>query len=123
MYKQHFILAIAVLLTAFLFTGLNAQAASVKERMLARVPAINSLKDKGLVGENNRGYLEYRTDAKPEQKMISDENNDRKAVYADIAGKQNVDITLVGQRRANQIRDIGGAGQWFQKPDGAWYKK
>ena len=112
-----------LLITTLLLTGLNSQAASVKERMLARIPAINSLKDKGLIGENNKGYLEYRTNSTPEQQLIGDENKDRQTVYAEIAKQQKVDITLVGQRRAKQISDIGGKGHWFQKPDGAWYKK
>ncbi len=123
MHNRRFLLFISVLLTTFLFTGLNGQAASVKDRMLARIPAINSLKDQGLIGENNHGFLEYRTAAKPEQSLINDENNDRKTVYEAIAKKQNVDINLVGQRRAKQIIDVGSKGHWFQKPDGAWYKK
>lgn len=123
MFKQNSIAIVTLLVTAFLCSTLYAQPADVKERMLARVPAINSLKDKGLVGENSSGFVEYRTDARPQQDLINAENQDRKAVYAAIAKKQNVDIGLVGQRRAKQIRDIGGAGHWFQKPDGSWYKK
>jgi uncharacterized protein YdbL (DUF1318 family) len=126
MYKQKLIMIITLVMTTVLISGISAQngaAASLKDRMLARVPAINSLKDQGLIGENNQGYLEYRASARPEQKMISDENADRKMVYTEIARSQKVDVTLVGQRRASQIRDIGAAGHWFQKPDGAWYKK
>ena len=126
MYRQKLIMIITLLMTTVLISGLAAQngaAASLKDRMLARVPAINSLKDQGLIGENNQGYLEYRTGARPEQKMIDDENSDRRAVYTEIARTQKVDVALVGQRRASQIRDIGGAGHWFQKPDGAWDKK
>ncbi len=126
MYRQKLTLIITFLMTSVLICGAiaqNAAAASLKDRMLARVPAINSLKDQGLIGENNQGFLEYRTGARPEQKLISDENSDRRAVYAEIARTQKVDVALVGQRRAAQIRDIGSPGHWFQKPDGAWYKK
>lgn len=123
MFKQKFTVIITLILSVFLCSTLNGQAADLKERMLARVPAINNLKDKGLVGENNAGFLEYRTDAKPEQNLINGENQDRKTVYGAIAKKQNVDVILVGQRRAKQIRDIGGAGHWFQKADGSWYRK
>ena len=38
-----FIVTVAV--AALLFTSLNAPAESVKERMLARIPQINTLKD------------------------------------------------------------------------------
>lgn len=108
---------------ALLLTGLTAPAASIKDRMLERIPAINALKDKGVIGENNRGYLEYRSADKPEQQLVNDENSDRKAVYQSIAQQQKVDAVLVGQRRAKQIADIGQKGHWFQKPDGAWYQK
>ncbi|MCG6929729.1 MAG: YdbL family protein [Desulfofustis sp.] len=108
---------------ALLLTGLTAPAASIKDRMLERIPAINALKDKGVIGENNRGYLEYRSADKPEQQLVNDENSDRKAVYQSIAQQQKVDSVLVGQRRAKQIADIGQKGHWFQKPDGTWYQK
>lgn len=117
------VICIIIVAAAILFTGLNAPAASVKERMLARIPAIDSLKDKGAIGENNKGYLEYRSGNKPEPKLVNGENQDRKVVYQAIAKKQKVDAELVGQRRAKQIADIGKKGHWFQKPDGTWYKK
>lgn len=117
------IFIVIVTVAALFITGLNAPAASVKERMLGRIPAINALKDKGLIGENNKGYLSYRSADKPEQNLVNGENKDRESVYQAIAQKQKVDIGLVGQRRAKQIADLGKKGHWFQKPDGTWYKK
>ncbi len=123
MYNRKLFFVIAVVLTTLFCSTLNGQAASVKERMLARIPAINALKDKGIIGENNKGFLEFRTGDKSQQQLISDENKDRGSVYAAIASKEKVDAALVGQRRAKQISAIGSKGHWFQKPDGAWYKK
>ena len=123
MYNRRYFFIIAVVVTALLGGVLNGQAASIKERMLARIPAINALKDKGAVGENNKGFLEFRTSDKSEQKLVAEENKDRKSVYGAIAKKQQVDITLVGQRRAKQIAAKGSKGHWFQKADGTWYKK
>ena len=113
----------SIFMALFLLSGLDASAASVKERMLSRVGAINELKNGGLVGENNRGFLEFRSSKKPQQQLIGAENKDRKSVYAQIAKQQGIDITLVGQRRAQQLAAKGSPGQWFQKPDGSWYKK
>jgi len=101
----------------------SIEAASIKDRMAARIPAINSLKDQGVIGENNKGFLEYRTGAKPQQQLVNDENKDRAAVYEAIARQEGVSAVLVGQRRAKMIAEIGKPGQWFQKPDGSWYKK
>ena len=115
-----------ILLTPFFLNLSPARATSVKEvkaRMIARIPTINSLKNKGIIGENNQGFLEYRGSGKPQKELIDAENNDRKLVYRVIGKKQNAPAALVGQRRAKQIAEKGKAGQWFQKPDGSWYKK
>lgn len=111
------------IIAILLMGAINCSAASVKDRMVARLPEINNLKSKGLIGENNKGLLEFRTNKKPQQAMIQDENKDRKAVYGAIAKKQGAQPNLVGQRRAKQIADKGSPGQWFQRPDGKWYKK
>ena len=98
-------------------------AASEKERMLARIPALNELKDQGLVGENNLGRLEYRTKEMPHKDVMDAENSDRMKVYKAIAKKQGTTADLVGKRRALQIAEKAKVGEWLQKPDGAWYTK
>ena len=114
-----FCLTIAlILLGAF-----NATAASIKDRMVERIPAINALKGQGLIGENNIGYLDFRSSNQPEKDLVKAENADRRKVYSAIAKKQGVKPNLVGQRRAKQIADKGSAGYWYQNQDGNWYKK
>lgn len=122
MLKRLFIFPILVLSCLLLIVP-AAQAASVKDRMAARLPAINSLKDGGIVGENNKGFLEFRSAKKTNQDVVSAENGDRKKVYAAIAKKQGATPELVGQRRAQMIAQKGKKGHWFQRPDGKWYKK
>lgn len=112
-----------VVLSCVFLLAPTVQSASVKDRMAARIPEINTLKDQGLVGENNMGFLEYRTAARPEEKLVTEENRDRKAVYEAIGKNQGAPAELVGQRRAKMIVENGKAGHWYQKPDGAWYKK
>jgi uncharacterized protein YdbL (DUF1318 family) len=112
-----------LIITIMLLGAINCSAASIKDRMVARVPAINSLKSQGLIGENNKGFLAFRTSQKVQQDVVQGENQDRKAVYGAIAKKQGADPVLVGQRRAKQIAGKGRGGQWFQRPDGKWYKK
>lgn len=112
----------AIIFSLVLTTG-SLQAASLKDRMAARIPAINALKDNGLIGENNAGLLEYRTGQKPSQAMIQEENNDRQTVYGAIAKKEGASPVLVGQRRAKMLAENGKAGHWFQAEDGKWYQK
>lgn len=116
-------LPILIVIFSLLITGSTLYAASIKDRMAARIPAINTLKDKGLIGENRSGLLEYRTAQKPEQAMISEENSDRQKVYNAIAQKEGVSPTLVGQRRAKMLADKGKSGHWYQAADGKWFKK
>ena len=91
--------------------------------MAGRIPAINSLKDQGAIGENSKGYLEYRAAKKPQLDLVNGENKDRGTVYAAIGKKQKVSAALVGQRRAKMIVNNGKSGHWFQKANGAWFKK
>ena len=112
-----------IVLGCFLLAVPAAYSASIKERMAARIPEINALKDQGIVGENNKGLLEYRSGQKTRQDLIASENKDRKAVYQAIAKSQGASLELVAQKRAQMIAQGGKSGHWFQKPNGEWYRK
>ncbi|MDJ0624391.1 MAG: YdbL family protein [Desulfocapsaceae bacterium] len=112
-----------IIFSCFLVVVPTVQAASIKERMAARIPEINALKDQGLVGENNKGLLEYRSAKKPKKTLIANENKDRSTVYRAIAKSQGAPLDLVVKKRAQMIAQSGKAGHWFQKPNGQWYRK
>jgi len=112
-----------IFIACCLFIVTVGHSTSIKEQMAARIPAINALKDQGVVGENNKGFLEYRVGGNPQQALVQAENADRAAVYAAIAKNQGASPALVGERRANMIAQNGQPGHWYQKPDGTWYKK
>lgn len=112
-----------IFIASTLFLTTSVQSAGIKERMAGRIPAINTLKAQGAIGENNKGFLDYRTGSKPQPQLVADENKDRAKVYGAISKQQGASAVLVGERRANMIAQKGKAGQWFQKPDGTWYKK
>jgi hypothetical protein len=118
-----FISSLFIFIACSLFVVTIGHSASIKEQMAARIPAINALKDQGNIGENNKGFLEYRTGDTPQQALVQAENADRAAVYSAIGKSQSAPPALVGERRAKMIADNGQAGHWFQKPDGSWYKK
>ena len=97
---------------------------AVKSRMEQRIPAVDALKSRGVAGENNRGYLEPRAGATPEdQKIISDDNSDRRAVYTALAQQTGSDADTVGRRRAHQIALSARRGVWIQAPNGEWTQK
>ena len=112
------------LITAWLF-GLGtftANAQGIKERMKARIPAINALKDQGVLGEGADGLLHFVGNARPNAATVGAENADRKSVYAAIAKQQGTSAAAVGQRRALQLIQIAKPGHWIQQR-GAWKKK
>jgi len=124
MFKKTTSIPFVLLFLVIFFLSVSiCQSASIKERMVARIPAINVLKDQGAVGENNRGFLEYRGKNRPKKDMIDAENRDRQKVYEVIGKKQGASPKLVGQRRAKTIAKKSKSGHWIQSPDGKWYKK
>ncbi len=116
---RQFIVALGFLLMAAVAAG----AADIQARMKARLPTITQLKAQGLIGENNRGLLEYRTEKQPQAQVVNQENADRMQVYQSIAQKQGANATLVGQHRAAQISQQAPKGTWLQDAKGKWYRK
>ena len=115
-------LAVAMVLGAAVVHAENLGA--IKARMEQRISAIDALKDRGIVGENNQGLLEPRGSLTPsDQKVVSDENADRRAVYAALAAQTGASADDVGHRRAEQIASASKPGVWIQASDGTWSKK
>ncbi len=124
MHSRKFFISLFILVfTLFALPATQAVGASIKDRMKARIPAINSLKETGTIGENNKGFLQFLGKQQPQKGMVDAENNDRKQVYTAISRKQGVAMDLVGQRRAKQIAKISKPGHMYQSPDGKWHKK
>ncbi|MBE1423848.1 hypothetical protein SAMN04488082_11097 [Desulfomicrobium apsheronum] len=123
MRKMKHLIPILLALLCVMFCVQAGFAQGIKDRMLARLPVINELKAQGLVGENNQGFLEFRSGNKPSADVINAENADRREVYKAIAARQNASPALVGQTRAAQIAEKEAPGTWIQSPDGAWKKK
>lgn len=104
--------------------AVQAQDAQIKARIEHRLGSVNAMKDRGVAGENNRGFLEARGNATgPDQQLIGEENNDRRAVYAAIAAQTRASAEQVGQKRAQQIAAIARPGHWIQDPSGSWRQK
>jgi uncharacterized protein YdbL (DUF1318 family) len=110
---------------AFGTAALRAQDLNaVKGRMEQRLGSVNALKDRGIAGENNRGFLEVRGAATgADQQVISDENADRRAVYAALAAQTGANADAVGRQRAQQIATIAKRGHWIQESNGEWRQK
>jgi uncharacterized protein len=127
MRKYSVFYAIIALFTVLIFCAEGncfAGASDIKARMQQRLPTIVKLKSAGIVGENNKGFLEYIPGAAPKEAgVVAAENKDREAVYNAIAKQQGTTSGLVGERRAIQIGQKASPGEWLQDASGKWYKK
>ncbi len=111
---------------------------SIKERQIARMDELNAQKSAGFIGENNEGKLVYRTsDKTPKidamkkiQKLISDENADRDALYKEVLKANNADKSKLADIQKSFARSFqvhSPAGTWIQLMDGGmdgqWVRK
>jgi uncharacterized protein YdbL (DUF1318 family) len=116
-----FLLMSVVLLFSAVASAGNIQ--QIKAAMKARLPQINMLKQKGIVGEDNRGFLAFVGKSREGADIVAAENRDRQRVYRAIAAKAGVSPEIVGKRRARKIASIAPKGVWIQMPDGRWKRK
>lgn len=100
-------------------------AATIKQNMINRLPAIAALKNKGVIGEDNCGFLAAVSGKLDEadQAVVNAENADRKVVYEAIAQKTGATVELVGKQRAKQIAAQAAEGEFIMDENGAWTKK
>lgn len=111
------------LIIGFFVLGTTAFADDIKTRMKNRLPVIKQLKDEGLVGEDNKGYLQFVGGKKAKADVVAAENKDRETVYTAIAKQQGTTAELVGKRRALQIANNAAPGEWIQDAGGNWIQK
>jgi uncharacterized protein YdbL (DUF1318 family) len=123
MKKKVYFAVLALLFLIVFAAGAFPSAQEIQARMIARLPTIKALKDKGLVGENNKGFLEFIGQQKEKQDVVTAENQDRQQVYEAIAKQQGTTVELVGQHRAIQIANKAQPGEWLQDANGKWYRK
>ena len=96
--KQRHVLIIWLVVIGVIASAGSGWAAGIKERMRQRLPVIESLKANGIVGENNKGLLEFMKGKSENKEVVEAENKDRMMVYQAIAKKQGTTPELVGKR-------------------------
>jgi uncharacterized protein len=122
--QRKYTLWLAALMAMVVFSaGAIAFGGDIKLRMKQRLPRIIELKEAGIIGENNQGYLAFVGSRQTDAGLVADENQDRKRVYEAIAKQQGTTAELVGQRRAMQLAKQAKAGEWIQNAAGTWVQK
>ena len=123
MTRKTIIAILPIFILGVLITSAFPASKAIKKRMIERLPVIKALKDKGIVGENNQGYLQFVGKKTEKADVIKAENKDRKSVYGAIAQQQGTTVELVGKHRAIQIARKAQPGDWLQDANGKWYQK
>lgn len=98
-------------------------AADIRRRMAERLPQLDDLRARAIVGENNRGYVELRANEAGADALVQAENRDRGLVYEMIAKQTGATAEQVGQNRAEDIAQQARPGVWLQDKSGKWYRK
>ena len=121
MNKKLFLRLFAVLF--LLSFSVDAYAQDLKAGFLARKPSIDSLKDRGIIGENNRGFLEFVGGSREGANVVQAENAARGQVYSQIAARTGSSPDQVGRQRALQIINRARPGNILQDASGRRFRK
>lgn len=111
----------------------NPAIRAIIDSRATRLDELNRFKARKVVGENNQGLVEVRELGALElreraelQRLVKAENDDREALYREIAAATNVDLAQLPQIRstyAKTLRENAKPGDLIQQPDGRWVEK
>jgi uncharacterized protein YdbL (DUF1318 family) len=107
---------------------IKSMTPQVKEALEARKDRfveLRSLKSSGLVGENNRGYVEVFREDVNAQSLVALENRDRKVLYQTIAEQNGLEgaIATIEGAFGEVQRQKAEAGDKIQTVEGEWVSK
>ena len=90
-----------------------------------RFEKLKELKTNGIIGENNRGYVEVLINDQGGEALAEEENKDRKVIYETIAEQNGLKdaLSTIEFVFAQVQRDKAEAGQKIQNEDGSWTVK
>lgn len=90
-----------------------------------RFDTLESLKAKGIVGENNKGYVELLVNDPKSKDLVNLENIDRKIIYKTIAEQNGIEnqLFVIEKVFAQVQHEKASNGYLIQKDDGSWVTK
>lgn len=92
----------------------------------ARYLQLQSLKQKGVVGEDNKGFVADLERDPQSAAMASSENRDRRIIYQALVDQNRLGpagMTEVQRVFAEVQRDKASSGEYIQTPKGEWLRK
>lgn len=92
----------------------------------SRYQQLQNLKQEGVIGENNKGYVTNLKENAATATLTDAENRDRRVIYEALAEQNKLGSTglLEVQKAFAEVqRQKAGAGDMVQSSSGAWKKK
>ncbi len=91
----------------------------------ARKGTLDELKQKGVLGENNHGYVEVLSADPAAKSLAAAENRDRKVIYETIAQQHGLEgaMDTIEKVFAQEQRDRAQPGDKVQDESGRWTTK
>lgn len=104
---------------------MTPEVKSALENRRERFNQLKDLKSKGIVGENNRGYVEVLSNDSSSAGLVEQENSDRRLIYKTIESQNNLSGALgtIEKVFAQVQRDKASSGDKIQTEDGQWVAK
>lgn len=111
----------------------SENSTKIKGRQASRLDELLAAKRAGVIGEGNDGFLVLKNIdpskkllQKKFDKIIADENEDRRELYLDILkinGITKSNLKTVEKSYAHSFQEYSPAGTWIQDDDGKWAQK
>ena len=104
---------------------MTPEVSAALEARRARFDNLADLKSKGMVGEDDRGYIKALVSAPDVETVVDAENKDRKLVYTTIAAQNDLagEMATIEKVFAEVQRDKAKPGEKIQDTNGQWVTK
>lgn len=104
---------------------MTPEVSAALEARRARFDNLADLKSKGMVGEDDRGYIKALVSAPDVEAVVDAENKDRELVYTTVARQNNLaaEMATIEKVFAEVQRDKAKPGEKIQDANGQWVTK
>ena len=102
----------------------DARLKDLQERFKQRLPKLKELKKQGIIGETYEGYVDFvKGKPKDAEKLVKEENADRKELYTTIAQREGTTPEKVAERNGKRNFTKATPGEFLRDADGKWHQK
>lgn len=108
------------------FKDVTPEIKNALQNRQTRYYQLQTLKQEGVIGENNKGYVTALGGTAATASMTADENQDRRIIYEALAEQNklgNTGLLEVQKAFAEVQREKAASGDMIQSPSGDWEKK